>query len=36
VPDALWEQVVPLLPEEPPKPWGGRPRVSDRKIFAAV
>ena len=36
VPDPLWEQVEPLLPKEPPKPWGGRPRVSDRKIFAGV
>jgi transposase len=36
VPDGLWERVEPLLPKEPPKPWGGRPRVSDRKIFAGV
>lgn len=36
VPDALWERVAPLIPKEPAKPWGGRPRVSDRKIFAAV
>lgn len=36
VPEQLWERVEPLLPKEPPKPWGGRPRVSDRKIFAGV
>lgn len=36
VPDKLWERVAPLLPKEPPKPWGGRPRVSDRQIFAGV
>jgi transposase len=36
VPDGLWAQVEPLLPKEPAKPWGGRPRVSDRKIFAGV
>ena len=28
--DRLWEIVAPLLPPEPPKPKGGRPRVSDR------
>lgn len=36
MPDRLWERVEPLWPKEPPKPWGGRPRVSDRKIFAGV
>ena len=36
VPDGLWARVEPLLPKEPPKPWGGRPRVSDRKIFAGI
>ena len=30
VSDELWEIVEPLLPEEPPKPQGGRPRVDDR------
>ncbi|MDQ3467567.1 MAG: IS5/IS1182 family transposase, partial [Chloroflexota bacterium] len=27
VPDDLWEATEPLLPKEPPKPKGGRPRV---------
>jgi transposase len=36
VPDKLWDRVAPLLPKETPKPLGGRPRVSDRKIFAGV
>ena len=36
VPDDLWEAVEPLLPEEPPKPKGGRPRVSDRAAFAGI
>jgi transposase len=30
LPDALWARIAPLLPPEPPKPKGGRPRVSDR------
>src|SRR5438045_2752949 len=30
VTDELWEMVEPLLPPEPTKPKGGRPRLSDR------
>src|SRR3712207_7652188 len=30
VSDDLWSIVEPLLPPEPPKPKGGRPRVPDR------
>jgi transposase len=30
VSDALWEMIEPLLPVQPPRPKGGRPRVSDR------
>ncbi len=30
VSDALWAVVEPLIPPEPPKPKGGRPRLSDR------
>ena len=36
VPDALWEQIEPLLPREPPKPKGGRPRVPDRDCLAGI
>jgi transposase len=36
VPDALWEIIEPLLPEEQPKPKGGRPRVSDRACLAGI
>ena len=36
VPNKLWERVEPLLPKEPAKPLGGRPRVDDRKIFAGI
>ena len=36
IPDKLWDLIAPLLPKEPPKPLGGRPRVSDRRIFAGI
>ena len=36
VPDGLWEIVEPLLPPEPPKPKGGRPRVSDRAALTGI
>ena len=36
LPDKLWNLIVPLLPKERPKPWGGRPRVSDRQILAGI
>ena len=34
--DELWEAVEPLLPEHPPDPRGGRPRVDDRVCFNAI
>jgi transposase len=36
VSDELWEIVEPLLPQEPPKPKGGRPRVPDRACLAGI
>jgi transposase len=36
VPDDLWAIVEPLLPPEPPKPKGGRPRVPDRACLAGI
>lgn len=36
VSDELWEAIEPLLPEEPPKPKGGRPRVPDRATLAGI
>jgi len=36
VSDALWEAIQPLLPKEPPKPRGGRPRVPDRAALAGI
>jgi transposase len=36
VSDELWAIVVPLLPPEPPKPKGGRPRVSDRAALTGI
>src|SRR6266566_4254627 len=36
VTDELWEVIEPLLPEEEPKPKGGRPRVPDRAALAGI
>jgi len=36
VSDALWEVIEPLLPPEPPKPKGGRPRVPDRAALGGI
>ncbi len=36
VSDDLWEAIEPLLPEEPLKPKGGRPRVPDRAALAGI
>jgi len=36
VPEELWVEVEPLLPAEPPKPKGGRPRVPDRACLTGI
>lgn len=36
VSDELWDLVAPLLPSEPPKPQGGRPRVPDRACLTGI
>jgi transposase len=36
VTDELWEAIEPLLPEEPSKPKGGRPRVPDRAALTGI
>lgn len=36
VSDRLWETVRPLLPSEPPKPRGGRPRLDDRAVLSGI
>ena len=36
VSDDLWAIVAPLLPPEPPKPKGGRPRVPDRACLTGI
>ena len=36
VSDELWEIVEPLLPEEPPKPKGGRPRLDERSALTGI
>jgi transposase len=36
VSDGLWAEIEPLLPPEPPKPKGGRPRVPDRACLTGI
>jgi len=36
VSDELWAVIAPLLPPEPPKPKGGRPRLDDRKVLTGI
>jgi transposase len=36
VPDRLWTEIKPLLPPEPAKPKGGRPRVPDRACLTGI
>jgi transposase len=36
VSDELWQIVEPLLPPEPPKPKGGRPRVDNRAALTGI
>ncbi len=36
VSDDLWHRIEPLLPEEPAKPKGGRPRVPDRACLTGI
>ena len=36
VTDELWTVVEPLLPKQPPKPKGGRPRANDRAALTGI
>lgn len=36
VTDELWEMIELLLPDEPPKPKGGRPRIDDRAALTGI
>jgi transposase len=36
VSDELWAIIEPLLPPEPPKPKGGRPRIDDRAALTGI
>lgn len=36
LPDGLWAVIAPLLPPEPPKPKGGRPRLDDRRALTGI
>ena len=34
--DRLWKIIEPVLPPEPPKPKGGRPRIPDRNVLTGI
>jgi transposase len=36
VTDELWQVIEPLLPIEPPKPKGGRPRLDNRAVLTGI
>lgn len=36
LPDDLWDVIEPLIPAEPPKPRGGRPRVPNRAALTGI
>lgn len=36
LPDALWARIAPLLPPEPPKPKGGRHRMSHPVVLTGI
>jgi len=36
LPEELWQVIARLLPPEPPKPKGGRPRVPDRAALTGI
>ena len=36
VTDGLWGAIEPLLPSEPPKPKGGRPRIDDKAALTGI
>ena len=36
VSDEVWECIEPLLPPEPPKPKGGRPRIPARQVLVGI
>jgi transposase len=36
VSDALWALIEPLIPPEPPRPEGGRPRVPERAALTGI
>lgn len=36
LPDHVWQEIEPLLPPEPARPRGGRPRVSNRSCLMGI
>ncbi len=36
LPDALWDRIEPLIPPDPPRPKGGRPRIGARACLLGI
>jgi transposase len=36
LPDALWDEIAPLFPPDPPRPKGGRPPVGSREALIGI
>jgi transposase len=36
IPQDVWQQIEPLLPERPPHPKGGRPVIADRDVLTGI
>lgn len=36
IPDELWAEIAPLLPEPPKRPQGGRPPIPNRQVLTGI